>query len=61
MKNLQNLNSLTKRFYRKSSMYHLNLTTELDEIIIGCLLGDLSAEKKKILILTLDYNLNNQL
>lgn len=48
MKNLQNLNSLTKRFYRKSSMYHLNLTTELDEIIIGCLLGDLSAEKKNI-------------
>lgn len=47
MKNLQNLNSLTKRFYRKPSKYHLNLTTELDEIIIGCLLGDLSAEKKK--------------
>jgi len=36
-----------KREYRKSSKYDLILTKELEEIIIGLLLGDLYAEKNK--------------
>jgi len=31
------------RFYRKSAKYNLELTTELKEIIIGLMLGDLFA------------------
>nr|YP_007476113.1 hypothetical protein H915_mgp33 [Cantharellus cibarius]AGE93534.1 hypothetical protein [Cantharellus cibarius] len=34
------------RFYRTSAKAHLELTPELDEIIIGSMLGDLSAEKR---------------
>lgn len=37
---------LIKRDYRKSSKYHLKLTNLLKEIIIGTMLGDLTAEKK---------------
>lgn len=33
------------RSYRTSAKNHLELTSELDEIIIGSMLGDLSAEK----------------
>ena len=35
------------RFYRKSAKYNLELTTELQEIVIGLMLGDLFAEKSK--------------
>nr|YP_010697827.1 hypothetical protein P1S03_mgp18 [Porodaedalea chrysoloma]WCF76788.1 hypothetical protein [Porodaedalea chrysoloma] len=48
MKKLRILNNLNKRFYRKSTKFHLELTVELDELIIGCKLGDLSAEKRNI-------------
>ena len=34
------------RFYRKSANYNLELNTELIEIIIGLMLGDLFAEKR---------------
>lgn len=34
------------RFYRKSAQHHLTLSTELEEIITGLILGDLYAEKK---------------
>lgn len=35
------------RFYRKSSKFDLSLSTDLEEIIIGLMLGDLFAEKIK--------------
>ena len=35
------------RFYRKSSKFDLNLSMDLEEIIIGLMLGDLFAEKIK--------------
>lgn len=35
------------RSYRKSSKFDLNLSMELEEIIIGLMLGDLFAEKIK--------------
>lgn len=38
---------LVTRQYRKSSKYDLTLNTELEEIIIGLMLGDLFAEKIK--------------
>jgi hypothetical protein len=43
MKNKQNL--IFSRFYRKSAKYHLGLSCELEEIIIGLALGDLHIEK----------------
>jgi hypothetical protein len=42
-----NLNKIFVRFYRKSSKFDLTLNNELEEIIIGLLLGDLFAEKRK--------------
>ena len=45
MKN--NLNQIIVRFYRKSAKFYLELKPELEEIIIGLLLGDLFAEKNK--------------
>nr|YP_009710724.1 LAGLIDADG endonuclease type 2 [Amanita phalloides]QFZ98673.1 LAGLIDADG endonuclease type 2 [Amanita phalloides]WLF85178.1 hypothetical protein [Amanita phalloides] len=45
MKN--NINQILIRFYRKSAKFDLVLTTELEEIIIGLMLGDLFAEKLK--------------
>jgi hypothetical protein len=44
MKN--NINLMLARFYRKSANYDLELNTELIEIIIGLMLGDLFAEKR---------------
>ena len=41
---MKNLNYLV-RFYRTSKKAHLKLSDDLNEIIIGCMLGDLSAEK----------------
>ena len=38
---------LLRREYRKSSKYDLTLTKELEEILIGLMLGDLFAEKSK--------------
>lgn len=38
-------NVIFSRFYRKSKKYHLNITSELEEIIIGLALGDLHIEK----------------
>jgi hypothetical protein len=35
------------RFYRKSAKFYLEVSTELEEIIIGLMLGDLFAEKIK--------------
>ena len=43
MKN--NINLKLVRFYRKSAKYNLELSTDLKEIIIGLMLGDLFAEK----------------
>lgn len=40
-----NLNLLLCRFYRKSVKFNLELSKELEEIIIGLMLGDLFAEK----------------
>nr|YP_010691075.1 LAGLIDADG endonuclease [Phellinus igniarius]WBU93176.1 LAGLIDADG endonuclease [Phellinus igniarius] len=39
------MNKLLIRFYRTSSKFNLKLTSELEEIIIGLMLGDLHAEK----------------
>ena len=39
------MNKLLIRFYRTSSKFNLNLTSDLEEIIIGLMLGDLHAEK----------------
>ena len=36
------------RCYRVSKKAHLKLTLELDELLIGCMLGDLTAERPKI-------------
>ena len=52
------LHLLQVRYFKKSTKYNLTLSTELEEIIIGSLLGDLHAEKK-VKNLTQDYNLNN--
>jgi LAGLIDADG DNA endonuclease family len=48
MKNKKNpnFNLNLVRFYRRSSNYNLELKTELKEIIIGLILGDLFAEKR---------------
>ena len=35
------------RFYRKSAKFNLALSSELEQIIIGLILGDLFAEKSK--------------
>src|SRR5436189_3273853 len=40
-------NQILVRFYRKSAKFDLILITELEEIIIGLMLGDLFAEKIK--------------
>jgi hypothetical protein len=40
-----NINLKLVRFYRKSAKYNLELSTDLKEIIIGLMLGDLFAEK----------------
>lgn len=45
MKN--NINQILVRFYRKSAKFYLELNTDLEEIIIGLMLGDLFAEKIK--------------
>ena len=36
------------RFYRTSSKAHLQLPLLLEEVIIGSMLGDLTAEKKNV-------------
>jgi hypothetical protein len=41
-------NQLLVRFYRTSKKAQLNLTPYLEEIIIGSMLGDLSAEKPSL-------------
>jgi hypothetical protein len=43
--NLGVVSPFTVRFYRTSKKAHLELSNDLDEIIIGSMLGDLSAEK----------------
>ena len=47
MKNNNNITSVISRYYRKSANYDLELNIELKEIIIGLMLGDLFAEKRK--------------
>ncbi len=42
-----NINQILVRFYRKSAKFDLKLTIELEEIIVGLMLGDLFAEKIK--------------
>ena len=42
-----NINQILIRFYRKSTKFNLKLNLELEEIIIGLMLGDLFAEKAK--------------
>lgn len=44
MKN--NFNKIFIRLYRKSAKFHLELSFELEEIIIGLMIGDLFAEKR---------------
>jgi len=39
-------NLIQKKFYRTSSKAHLILTPELEEILVGTLLGDATAEKR---------------
>lgn len=46
MKKINIIKHKNLRFYRKSTRHHLELSTELEEIIIGLTLGDLYAEKK---------------
>jgi hypothetical protein len=43
---INNLNKIFIRLYRKSAKFHLELSCELEEIIIGLMLGDLFAEKR---------------
>lgn len=43
--NLGVVSPFNVRFYRTSKKAHLELSNDLDEIIIGSMLGDLSAEK----------------
>jgi len=43
---INNNNKQNLRFYRKSTRHNLILTSELEEIITGLMLGDLYAEKK---------------
>ena len=40
--------SVFVREYRKSSKYNLTLDMDLEEIIVGLMLGDLFAEKRKL-------------
>lgn len=47
LKTRVSVDQLLVRFYRKSINFDLKLTSELEEIIIGLLLGDLFAEKIK--------------
>jgi hypothetical protein len=42
-----NINQILVRFYRKSAKFDLELSSALEEIIIGLMLGDLFAEKIK--------------
>jgi len=42
---MNNMNNLFKRFYRTSKKAHLIVSDELNDIIIGSMLGDLTAEK----------------
>ena len=44
MKN--NFNKIFIRLYRKSAKFNLELPLELEEIIIGLMIGDLFAEKR---------------
>jgi hypothetical protein len=46
--NFNLLHLLQVREYRKSAKYHLTLNIELEEIIIGLMLGDLFAEKIRL-------------
>jgi len=46
MKN--NLNKVFARFYRVSAKSHLELSSELSEILFGLILGDLHAERKNL-------------
>lgn len=39
---------LPRAFYRTSSLAHLQLTSELEEVIVGSMLGDFSAERKSL-------------
>ena len=55
MKIKTNINKIVSRFYKKSTKYNLNLSTELEEIIIGLMLGDLFAEKANAFICTHYY------
>jgi hypothetical protein len=41
----KNINNILIRSYRKSVKYNLDLSSELEEIIIGLMLGDLFAEQ----------------
>jgi len=43
----KNINQILVRFYRKSAKFDLELSSALEEIIIGLMLGDLFAEKIK--------------
>ena len=43
-KNFTSLKLSLVRYYKKSAKFNLNLTTELEEIIVGLMLGDLFAE-----------------
>jgi hypothetical protein len=44
MKN--NFYNIFIRLYRKSTKFHLEFSSDLEEIIIGLMLGDLYAEKR---------------
>jgi hypothetical protein len=46
MKNQNNLLQVFVREYRKSAKFDLTLNIELEEILIGWMLGDFFAEKK---------------
>jgi len=45
---IKNFNRIFIRSYRKSSKFNLELTTDLQEIIIGLMLGDLHAERRNV-------------
>jgi hypothetical protein len=42
------IHQIFTRSYRKSSKFNMQVTTELQEIIIGLMLGDLHAEKRNV-------------
>ena len=46
--NFFNKKQILLRFYRISTKFNLKLTIELEEIILGLMLGDLFAEKIKL-------------